>query len=54
MHLSVDDKNKIKIGPPGEPLVLAVRSRPIQAHENQDINGQEHGIGIMWSLAPSV
>jgi len=51
---ATDDKNKVKIGPPGEPLALATRCRKKCVPESKDLNSLDHDMYIKASFAPSV
>ena len=53
-HWSTDNKNKIKIGDPGEPLALSSRGRIAWTHDKQDLNSQDYDVGIKWPLTLSV
>ena len=46
LYWSCDDKNKLKIGPPGEPLALAARARKVWVSQNKDFNSLDHDMGI--------
>ena len=46
MCWSTNDNNKIEIGPPGEPLALAVRNRLAWTHDKQDLNIRDHDVTI--------
>ena len=51
---SCDDKNKIKLGAPGEPLALATRNRSIWVPKTKDFIAADHDMCNKTSLTPSV
>ena len=53
-HYATDDKNEVKIGPPGEPLALATRCRKKHAPESKDLNSLDHDACVKASFTPSV
>ena len=53
-YFTCDNKNKIKIGSPGEPIVLVNYCRKKYVPESKDLNSLDHDMSINASFTLSV